>query len=169
MRVCLPALLAVLTAFSIHQAALGSAEPYSAAVVGAVMGAPGSNAWTYAVVNTSQESCYTIWLLQIEVDELTEVASASSPRGWIVNLDTPQVIMWFTSSAAISQTQALSGFDATFGSTPNYQRWTAMFDNEEVPGNTPVDYGEVIVPEPAAFVLLAWAALTAAGTLRKRG
>jgi len=142
-----------------------TAEPYSAVVTG-VPGGP--NAWLYAVMNTSSSTDFSIWLLQIEVDERTSVVGVSSPSGWTANLDVEFVVMWMTGSDYVPAGQSLPGFQAEFDSEPAYQCWTVMFRNAAVQGECPVDFGNVLLNEPGAILAILTGLASLGAQLRKR-
>jgi len=142
-----------------------TAEPYSAVVTGAP---GGPNEWLYTVTNASSSTDFSIWLLQIEVDDRAYVESVSSPSGWTANLDVPFLIMWMTGSDYVPAGEPLSGFRAQFSSQPAYQCWTVMFKNAAVQGEYPVDFGNVLVSEPAAYLAILTGLASIAARLGKR-
>jgi len=143
---------------------------YSAEVTAAPVGAPGSNTWAYTAYNTSASSDYALWLLAIEVDELCDVLSVVSPPGWGADYSSqPHFITWIYFAGEVPAGASASGFEATFSCQPLLQTYSVMFDNINNPGETPVDYGEVSIPEPAgAAVLLAGFLSGGALILRRR-
>ena len=142
-----------------------TAEPYDALVTGAPVG---PNAWVYTITNTSSDPNYSVWLLQIEVDDRTNVLGVASPVMWTANLDVPYLVMWMTGSAFVPAGQARSGFRATYDSVPAYQCWTVMFRNETVPGEFPVGFGNVLVPEPGVVLAMLTGMASLIAQLRKR-
>ncbi len=129
-----------------------AAESYSATVVAQKVSEVAGDQWVYTVSNTSTNPDYVIWLLQIEVDEQTITAGASSPQYWHVDLDVPGLVFWSTSQSGgyVQSGSSNDGFQASYESEPAYQYWTVMFKNITVPEDTPVEFGDVIVPEPGA-------------------
>lgn len=169
-----------LFALTLALAAIGSmmvpsaspaAEQYSASVTAQRILSTTGNEWVYLVRNTSPSPDYVIWLLQIEVDEQTTVMGASSPQFWHADLNVPGLVFWSTSQSGgyIQSGTSQDAFQASYDSEPAYQYWTVMFKNVTVPGDTPVDFGDVLVPEPgSAAVLIGLAALTPRLIRRRR-
>lgn len=146
-------------------------EPYNAQVLGIPTGSSSLTSWTYTVTNTSPSPDYTIWLVQIEVDEGTKVVSALGPSGWATMYEpgTESYVMWFCTSADLPVGESLGGFRANFDSEPAYQSWTAQFNNTQNPGENPVGFGSVLTPEPGGIAaMLMGLAPFAWLTLRRR-
>lgn len=152
--------------------------PYSAEVIG-TQAAPGSNTWNYTVTNTSLSSSYVVWLLSIEVDPIdmvspdqaAEILNYTNVPGWIASFD-PEVgkntINWFTYSRDLPAGESQIGFQITFSKAPQYQSWTAMLNNIENAGETPVVFGNVqTIPEPMGIAALL-CGLTALAGIRRR-
>ena len=131
-------------------------QPYSAEVVGAIVSSGVSETWAYTVTNTSQNPVYRLWLLAIEVDEATDVDSVLGPAGWAVDDSQPHFVTWIDFAGEVAAGESQDGFEVTFSGPPAYQMYSVMFDNIEDPGETPVDFGIVLIPEPtSACALLA--------------
>ena len=142
-------------------------QPYSAMVVGAVVSSDMSETWTYTVTNTSQNPVYALWLMAIEVDEATDVASVVGPPGWAVDDSQPHFVTWIDFAGEVAAGASQTGFEVTFSGSPAYQMYSVMFDNTENPGETPVDFGSVLIPEPASACALL-VGLVSLGALRVR-
>lgn len=145
-------------------------EPFSARVDGTPAVSVVGNAWSYTLCNTSSSPSYTIWLLQVEVDTGNAIASIASPAGWSASIDdqTPNLVTWFCGPTSLAAGCSQDGFRAVFHSEPVRQGWTVMFDNADIPGDTPVSYGDVTVPEPSSIVALLAGLVPMAGLARRR-
>lgn len=149
--------------------------PYGASVVGTPPSGTASLSWTYRVTNTSAFDRYTLWLVAIEVDEDTEVLGAISPDGWAVDYESqPHFVTWMCYATELPRDTSQDGFGITFDGQPGYQMYSAMFTNTENPGDTPVDFGDVILgagqtPEPTSAAALVLGLSSIVGIrLRKR-
>lgn len=134
---------------------LSGAQPYSALVVGSRTAGIASVSWSYNVTNTSSSDVYALWLIAIEVDDASDVLAVASPDGWVADhTSQAHFITWINFVGDIRAGESQGGFQATFSAEPTSQSYSAMFDNIENPGETPVDFGIVIVPEPASAAVL---------------
>ena len=130
-------------------------QPYSALVVGTRTAGAASVTWAYEVINTSSSDVYNLWLVAIEVDDDSDLLAAVSPAGWIADhTSQPHFVTWINFVSEIPAGQSETGFEVTFSAEPAYQTYSAMFNNIENPGETPVDFGDVLVPEPASAAAL---------------
>jgi len=143
-------------------------EAFDAQVWGKPATPPDLSEWAYTLGNSSSKPNYLVWLLQIAVDEETAVLDAESPEGWTVDLDEPHLVMWTSTSGDVPAGDILTGFRAHFDRRPESQSWTAMFSNTEVAGETPVDFGDVIVCEPGALIAVISGATSLAALVAKR-
>lgn len=147
-------------------------QPYGASVWGTRVGSVASQSWIYQVTNTSADERYTIWLLAVEVDEACDVLGATSPDGWAADWQSqPHFVMWICLASEVPQGVSQGGFGIDYSTEPAYQMYSAMFDNVENPGDTPVDFGNVqTIPEPAslATVLVGLSSLVGVVIRRKR-
>lgn len=136
---------------------------FSAAVSGENITTTVPQTWVYTLKNTSPSSVYEISLLQIDVDEGTDIISAFKPAGWDEpNLDVENFVSWTcnrNASFRIKAGQSINEFKVVFSKKPEYQNWSVMFVNTES-DESPADGGAVVmgspVPEPtslAAFVV----------------
>lgn len=142
---------------------------YNADVCGAPTGVAGPVGWAYWVANTSGSMDYSVWLLQIEVDENTDILSVQTPAGWRPDTTVPHLAMWTCSPGGLAAGASLTGFAALFGSEPTTQGWTVMFRNSSSPGDMPVAFGMVSTPEPASILaILTGLASVAASSLKRR-
>ncbi len=130
-------------------------EPFSALVTGVALDST-EQMWEYTLTNTSSSSDYSIWLLQIETDVENRAVSTASPAGWqtITDPQTPNLVTWICGVSGLQAGTKLTGFRVLFQSRPLRQNWTVIFDNIALPGDTPVAYGEVIMPEPGGLMAL---------------
>ncbi len=155
-RILLTATAAVLLAASASDPAVcqTGTQPYSATVFGH---RTVTQDWTYTLENTSEDANYTVWLLQIEVDEQTEVLSASRSTGWAVDISVPHFVTWIATSSELMKGESNSGFGVTYCVCPQYQNWSAMFNNIGDPSECPSDGGSIRMaetPEPSALAAL---------------
>ncbi len=143
-------------------------QPYSAVVVGTMVSSGTSETWTYTVTNTSQNPVYGLWLMAIEVDDAADVDSVLGPPGWGIDDSQPHFVTWIDFVGEVPTGQSQDGFEVTFSGSPAYQMYSVMFDNIENPGETPVDFGSVLlIPEPAGACALL-VGLVSLGALRVR-
>lgn len=154
MRILAIAALLVVS-FSCPAAWSLESEPFSALVAGVAVDSTGQT-WEYTLKNTSSSPDYSIWLFQIDTEVENYVVSTKSPAGWIANTDpqTPNLVTWLYGSGGLKAGDELTGFRASFQSRPLRQGWTVIFDNASLPGDTPVAYGDVMMPEPGALLAL---------------
>ena len=118
-------------------------QPYSATVFGSRIANRVQEEWTYTLANTSDDANYTVWLLQIEVDEATQALSAVKPTGWAVDLSVPNFVTWIATGKELTKGEVNDGFGITFSANPEYQNWSAMFNNIGDPSECPSDGGIV--------------------------
>ncbi len=145
-------------------------DPFGAAVTATPPGPSAVESWVYTLTNTSSSPDYVAWLLQIEVDVQTAVISSTSPKGWMASVDpqTPNLVTWFCSGDYLTSKASLSGFGVTYTSKPLYQGWTVMLDNEQVPGDSPVVFGDVVIPEPGSALAVLVGVISMAGLAGRR-
>jgi len=129
-------------------------QSYGAQVVGERLATAGPVTWTYTLRNTSATSNYAIWLLAIEADESADSISVAAPEGWAADASMPHMVTWICFKGELGAGGQVSGFEITFSSQPITQSWSAMFNNNET-GETPVDFGNVIVAEPSGIFTMA--------------
>lgn len=168
MRALLTAALLLIIGLGIWSTACADL-PYGAQVV-AVQSTSAPYTWTYTVRNTSILPQFTLWGFAIEVDKQTDPLNIVTPGGWIVNTDQEHLVTWMYMSGELQPGSKKAGFQATFGGSPAFQRFTAMFDNAET-GESPSTIGmvETSLPEPAgAAVLLTGFAPFVGYALRRR-
>jgi hypothetical protein len=145
-------------------------EPFSARVEGTPAVSDAGNAWSYTLCNTSSSPSYTIWLMQVEVETGNAVVSVASPAGWSASIDDqmPNLVTWFCGPTSLAAGCSQNGFRAVYSSEPVRQGWTVMFDNADIPGDTPVSYGDVSMPEPGSIVALLAGLVPVAHLARRR-
>lgn len=143
--------------------AVGAADPavcqtdaqiYGANVLGTRAPNQVQEKWTYTLANTSDDANYTVWLLQIEVDEGTEVLSATKPANWAFDLSVPHFVTWIATGEGLLKGEFNTAFGITFSTAPQYQNWSAMFNNIGDPNECPSDGGVIrtaAVPEPTSL------------------
>lgn len=161
MRALLTAAVVLAVGLGLCSATL--AEAWNAEVHG-LPGLPGSNSWSYTVRNTSTEYQYLLWVFAIEVDDLCDVVSTTTPAGWSVDTESqPHFITWMYQSGEVAPGEQCSGFEATFTTAPLFQTYTALF-SDDLNFTCPNTEGPVTVaaaPEPAGLLVL----LTGCGPL----
>lgn len=171
------AFLTAVAAISLAAGSCGSAlcqaeQPYGAAVYGVrTASGSGSETWTYTLQNTSTSPEYTILLVQIEVDEGTDVVSASAPTGWEVDIKMPHFITLSCIGDDLLAGKSAYGFDVVYSACPEFQNWSAMFKNAFDPYESPADGGMVdiaAVPEPATLTALLIGLAALARPLKRR-
>ena len=143
-------------------------QPYSALVVGTQV-APAT--WAYEVHNTSSSAVYGLWLVAIEVDEATDPNDVVGPAGWGIDDTQPHFVTWINFAGEIAAGASESGFQIVFNKQPDYQLYSVMFANSENAGETPVDFGSVMMisaPEPSSALALVAGALSLGAFVRRR-
>lgn len=145
-------------------------QPYSAMFIGNQVN--GANLWNYTLINTSESNVYTVILVQLEVDEQTQVVRAPNVAGWYVDPTIPNFVTWASKYDGLTAGQSVTDFAVEFSKKPEFQNWTALFNNIDDPGEYPSDNGVVLnasaVPEPGGLASFAVGLISFFGILKRR-
>lgn len=145
-------------------------QTYGACMTGIKIPDTQQERWSYSLQNTSQDDRYTVFLLQLEVDEVTQIVSIESPDLWSPDTTIPHFITWFC-EGELPASAIQDGFEVQYSATPTYQSWSVMFDFKDDPDLSASTGGDVLVsyvPEPASISSLVVGLAAIAGAYIKR-
>lgn len=146
------------------------AQTYGACITGMRIPGDEQERWSYSLQNTSSDDNYTIFMLQLEVDEDTPIVSINSPDLWTPDTTVPHFITW-TYDGELEASAIQNGFEVQYSTAPVYQSWSVMFNNTDNPYLSASVGGDVLVaplPEPTGISSLVVGLVAFAGAFMRR-